>query len=47
MERRGARRSGPAFDNLVLVGMCSFYRRLVYFCRQSAVHLRHDDPGTC
>src|SRR2546423_8012314 len=43
MERRGERRSGPAFDNLALVGMCSFYRRSVDFCRQSAVHVRRDD----
>src|SRR5712691_7457675 len=41
MERRGERRSGPAFDNLVLEGMCSFYRISVHVCRQSASHVRH------
>src|SRR5437016_6177941 len=46
MERRGERRSGPAFDNLVLEGMCSFYRRSVHVCRQSAGHVRHDFATT-
>src|SRR6266481_8724964 len=48
MERRGERRSGAAFDNLALVGMCSFYRRLVHFCRQSALVLQSSStPPEC
>src|SRR5437667_8240383 len=43
MERRGARRPGPASDNLAFEGMCSFYRRSADSCCQSAVHVRYDD----